>query len=131
MANIISLKGIVVGEDDGIQPDVEPLGDPAKIGGLVVPIDGEAGDVGTAKKHVGMRIERGERMALLVLGRYGEDDAAAREIARIALKIEVGLAERAALTQDDPLDAHLADHASPQGIVEIEDQAFERAALSG
>ena len=75
--------------------------------------------------------ERLDGVGLVVLGAYGEDDAAAGLFAGIVLQGEEGLAERAALAEHDAVHAVIADDAAPERVVEIEHQAFERTALAG
>jgi hypothetical protein len=48
-----------------------------------------------------------------------------------ALEGRIGLARGAALSQDKPFDAVVADNTAPERVIEIEDQAFTREPARG
>ena len=76
-----------------------------------------------------MFLERFQRVGFVVLGADGQDHAATAEFADVFLERGVGLAERGALAERDAFQTVIADHAAPEGVVEIEHEAFERPAL--
>ncbi len=68
----------------------------------------------------------------VVLGADGQNDSPFFELLGVILQGEVRFAGRAPLPEDDAVEPVVADHAAPQGVVEIEDQTFLRQpALSG
>jgi hypothetical protein len=85
----------------------------SKIAGLVGPVGGEAGDILAPQHHFRVLLERLERIRLVVLGAYRENDAAPRQVARIALEGDKGLPESAALPERDPGQTVVADDAAP------------------
>ena len=98
---------------------------------LFVPVGDEAGDVAALQHHFGMLLERLHRVGFVVLGADGQDDAAAAEFAGVFLEGGIGLTEGAALAEGDALQPVIADDAAPDGVVQVEHQAFERPALLG
>ena len=112
-----------------VEADIQFLRDGADIVGLVRPVSDEAGDVSALQHHVWMFIERLQRVGLVVLGANGQDHAATAEFADIFLERGVGLTERAALAEGDAFQTVIADHAAPEGVVEIKHETFERPAL--
>ena len=130
-ADEVALERVVVEENQGIQADIKLFGDGAEVGGLIVPIGAEGGDIGSAQHHFGVFFERFERVGFVVLGADGEDDAAAGEILGVFLDGGEAFAEGAALADGDAVHAVIADDAAPERVVEIEHQAFIGAALVG
>ncbi len=86
---------------------------------------------GRPQHHVGMLLERLQRVGFVVLGADGEDHAATAEFAGVFLERGVGFAERAALAEGDAFQPVIADHAAPDGVVQVQHEAFEGAALLG
>ena len=75
-----------------------------------------------------MLVERFERVGLVILGADREDDPALGKLFGVVLHCEESLAECAALSQHDAVEAVVADHAAPQRVVEIEHKALARFA---
>ncbi len=121
-----ALGGIVVQEHEGVQADVQRLGDRFQIARLVAPVGLEYGDVGELQSHLRMAGESAARHGVVVLGGHRQDHAAALQIERQVLDGEERLTARAALAQGQVLHAVIADHPAPQGIVEIEHQGLAR-----
>jgi hypothetical protein len=68
-----------------------------------------------------------EDVSAVVLGADGEDDAAVSQFADVVLEGGEGLPDRAR-AEGDAGEAVFAEDASPQGVVQVEDQAFAAAA---
>ncbi len=130
-AHQVAFEGVVVDEHKGIEADVQLGGDAAEIGGLVVPIDGEGGDVAALQHHFRVPVEGFQPVRLIVFGAQCQDHAAACQFPAVVLEGEVCLAAGAALADDDALQPVVANDATPERIVEVENQAFGRAALVG
>jgi len=79
--------------------------------------------------HLRVFLERLDRVGFVVLRADREDDSAPRQLAGVFLKRDKRLAEGVALADDQAFEAIIADHAPPEGVVEIEHQALGRAAL--
>ena len=118
------LGGIVVGKDQGVEPDIQAAGDFAEIGGLVVPVGHEAGDVVQAQDHFRMLFENFLGDVFAVLAAHGQQDAALLQGLGVVLEGEKGLALAVALAEADAAQAVVADHAAPEGVVEIEHEAL-------
>lgn len=74
-----------------------------------------------------MELKRGDGVVVIVLAAHREDDAAALQLAQVALE----RAERLAFAEPahaDPFDAVVTDDAAPQRVVEIDDDALDDAA---
>ena len=112
-----------------VEADIQFLRDGADIVGLVRPVSDEASDVSALQHHVWMFLERFERVGFVVLGANGQDHAATAEFADVLLERGVGLTERAALAEGDAFQPVIADHAAPDGVVEIKHETFEGPAL--
>ena len=59
---------------------------------------------------------------------HGENDAALAQVLCRTLDVEKRLALGESLPQTDAFDAVVADHATPERVVEIENEAFAREA---
>ena len=123
-----TLGGVVIDEDQAVQADIERFCNAAQVLGLVLPIGDEAGDVLVTQGHLGVAAEGVLGDLGVVLRAHRQDHPAVLQPLRVALQLEVGLADGAALAQDQSFDAHVADHAAPQRIVEIEYRALARPA---
>ena len=73
-------------------------------------------------------VERGFGNAQVVLAAHRQDDAASCKQSRIALESQEGFAAGRALAKVNAVDAVVANHAAPQGVVQIQYQAFARQA---
>ncbi len=78
-----------------------------------------------------MRAEGLPRDGVVVLRAHGEDDAAAPKVERHLLYRAKRFPACIARTQSDSVEAIIADHSTPQGVVEIEYQALAGAAAQG
>ena len=67
----------------------------------------------------------------VVLAAHRKNHPAARQLRGITLEGEKRLAAGAALAELDTVDAVITDHAAPEGVVQIEYQAFARQPGSG
>ena len=115
---------VVVDENQGVQADVEPPGDLAEVGRLIIPIGDETGDVIHPQHHLGVLLEDLPGDRLLVLAANGQQDAALLQRLGVLLEGHEGLALGVALPQADAAQAIVADDAAPAGVVQIEDQAL-------
>ena len=77
-----------------------------------------------------MLLERQARVLRIVLGAHGEQDAAVFQLAQILLQVEKAFAVAGA-ADADPVEAVLADDASPQRVVEIADDDLARQPRDG
>jgi hypothetical protein len=85
-ADEITLDRIVVDEDERIEADIQFLSDGPDVARLVIPVHHEGSDVASLEKHLGVRVEGGDRIRFIVLGADGQDYAAPGKITRIALE---------------------------------------------
>src|SRR5262249_26372769 len=81
-------------------------------------------DIGTTKKHFGMRTKSRFGGFQIIFGADGQNDPGLLELLGISLYGKIGLASRASLSNNDTLQPVVAKHAAPQSVVKIEDEAF-------
>ncbi len=74
-AHPVALVRVVVDEDEGVEAQAQPLGDPAQIGRLVVPVGHEGGDLAWPQHHLGMVFECLQGVGRIVLGDDRQHDA--------------------------------------------------------
>ena len=115
---------IVIHEDQRVETDVQLLGDPSEIGALIIPVGHEAGDVAETQDHLRVVLEHlaGDRVS--VLAANSQDHAAVAKALDISLERDERLAFRVALAEPDASQAVVADHPSPERVVQVQDQAF-------
>src|SRR4051812_6362142 len=78
-----------------------------------------------------MLVERQPGILLVVLRADGEDDPALRQGFGVALERSERLAAGTPLAQQYAFEAVVADHSAPHRVVEVENEAFRRAADPG
>ncbi len=83
-----------------------------------------------AKLHRLQRLDRLQRKVFIVLAAHGQRDAARHQGFQYALEREVGIAREIA-AELHAGDAFLAQHTSPQGVVEIDHDSAHGAAEHG
>ncbi len=76
-------------------------------------------------------IERRFGHAQIILAAHREDDAAARQLCCVALEGEEGFATGRTRAEVDAVYAIVTDHAAPQGVVQVQHQAFARQTDAG
>src|SRR5450631_355855 len=126
LAHCGTFRRVVVDEHQAVDSEFELRGDHAKVFGLWLPIGGKSGKILAAQNHFGVFVDRAARDIGVVLRAHREYDTALRQILGVALQREMRLASGRAFAEDDALNAVIADDAAPQGVVEIEDEAFLR-----
>ena len=113
-----------------IEADVQRLLDEPNVVGLVVPVGDEDGNILFLQHHVGMLAKRQHGGGVLVLADHRENDSAPFQFANERLERDERLA-LVELPERNALETIVADHASPERVVEVEDHAFGEHARGG
>src|SRR5208337_4996929 len=120
----VPLEWIVVCENKRVRANVETLRDHAQVRSFIPPIGNKSCDVGARDEHLRMTLERQQGVCLVILGTDRQDHPATSLIQHPALELDVGLAQSAALPEGDPFQPVISNYPAPQGVVQIENQAF-------
>ena len=91
-----------------------------------MPVCDESGDIRSLKNHFRVIFKHSLSSRRIVLGADGKNDSTRFQLQGIALKGEVRLTQCAPLSEHDTFEPIIANHATPQGIVEVEHEAFFR-----
>ena len=128
LAYLRTLRRVVVEQDQRIQADVEALGNAFEVRGLVLPVGNKDGDVVFFEQHAGVLLKRQPGGGLVVLRAHRQHNATPAQIQRHRLHSAVRLAPGIPRVQRDAFKAVVADHAAPEGVVQVQHQAFARLA---
>src|SRR5208283_576984 len=75
LANQVSLKGIVVEENHGVETDVQGLANVPDVVGFVVPVGDEGREILAPQDHLGVLFKREQSVVQIVLAAYGQQDS--------------------------------------------------------
>ena len=78
-----------------------------------------------------MLLKRFFRCLLIILGGHADDDTSLLEFLHPHLELRESLADAQSMPQLDALKSVVSNDTSPDGIVEVEDQAFLELSLDG
>src|SRR5205814_4961459 len=96
----------------------------AEVRCLVLSIGHEARDVFESQHHFGVLLERCSRVGFFVLAANRQDYAASGEGFDVSLERHEGFADGIALADVDSAESIIADHPTPERVVEVEHQAL-------
>ena len=117
-----ALGRIVVDENERVEAEPESLSDLGELLGLPAPVRDEGGEVGQPEPHPRVPLERRPRGLRVVLGGDREKNAPAGQGQKVLLERRIGLAVGSRADRD-PVGPFLADQTSPEGVVEVDDEA--------
>src|SRR5262249_52393033 len=122
-AHGLALNGAIINEYEAIQADVEAIGDFRDTLSFRTPFDLHGDKVALFQHHVRMLLKHLNGICPIVLRDNCEHHTNALHIFDFTLKILVALS-RAAVAKLDAVNSILTHNASPQRIVQVEDEAF-------
>jgi hypothetical protein len=119
----VTFDGIVIEKDHGFQPKRKLIGNRPDVAGLVFPIGLKDRDVVFAKQHFWMLLERQPPDLVFIFRANGKDNSPASEIESHFLHSEKSLSGRVSLGDLNALETIIADDASPERVIQIQNQA--------
>ena len=125
-----TLKGIVIQKYQRIHADIQHGLDVADVAGLVLPVGHEHGDVLQLEDHFRVVQEGFFGSGFIVFGADAKDDAPVFQFLQPQLEGREGVAQTQ-LADLDAVDAVVAHNTAPERVIQIQHDAFFKAAGSG
>ena len=130
LAHQLAFCWVIVKEDQAVQANVEFFCYFYHIRGLVVPVYARGGEVLRLQHHVGVRLEHLVNIGGVILRVDCQDDTLPIVLHQRFLELAEHTAGIGA-AQHDARNAVLAHDSAPEGVVQVEHQAFARLAKNG
>ena len=124
LADDLPFEGVVIEKHHRVETNVQDGLDGAYVVYFCLPVGLEHGYVVELQDHVGMMLKRLPGCFLVVFRGHADDDAALAQFLYPHLELSEGFSDAQSVTQLDAFYAVVANDSAPDGVVEVEDEAF-------